>query len=176
MSEHDKKHNAESDYLSSGRLDDLPDAVKRELDAHLEHYLRDPAGAHMWDPVVIGVPGGPVQTLLLTFTGRKSGKTLNTVLQYYKLGNQTAIVASKGGTVEHPAWYLNLVANPQCVVQIGRYSATALARTVEDDERARWWDSITKEQPVQLQYQARTDRIIPVVVLDFQSDLKPNAD
>jgi len=173
MFSHEKKHDEESDYLSSGRLDDLPDTVKRELDAHLAQYLKDPEGAHLWDPIVIGVPGGPVQTLLLTCTGRKSGKTLNAVLQYYKLGSQTAIVASKGGTVEHPSWYLNLLANPQCTVQIGRYRASARARTVEGGERARWWDSITKEQPVQLQYQARTGRIIPVVVLDFQSDLKP---
>jgi deazaflavin-dependent oxidoreductase (nitroreductase family) len=176
MSSHEKKHNAESDYLSSGQLDDLPDTVKRELNAHLAQYLKDPEGAHRWDPIVIGVPGGPVQTLLLTFIGRKSGKTLNTVLQYYQLGGQTAIVASKGGTVEHPSWYLNLLANPECTVQIGKYNAPARARTVEGEERARWWDSITKEQPVQLQYQARTSRIIPVVVLDFQSDLKPNSE
>jgi deazaflavin-dependent oxidoreductase (nitroreductase family) len=173
MSEHEKKHNAESDYLSSGPLDDLPDTVKRELDAHLAQYLKDPEGAHMWDPIVIGVPGGPVQTLLLTYTGRKSGKTLSTALQYYKLGKQTAIVASKGGTVEHPSWYLNLLTNPECMVQIGTLRAPARARTVEGEERARWWASISKEQPVQLQYQARTPRLIPIVVLDLSSDLKP---
>lgn len=172
MSGTDKKHNSERDYFSSDRLDDLPDSVKRELGVHLQQYLTDPERAHLWDPIVIGVPGGPVQTLLLTFIGRKSGKTLHAVLQYYKRGNQTAIVASRGGTTEHPSWYLNLVANPNCTVQIGKYAAPARIRTVEGDERARWWQLITEEQPVQLQYQARTDRIIPVVVLEFQSEPK----
>jgi deazaflavin-dependent oxidoreductase (nitroreductase family) len=173
MSEHEKKHTSESDYLTGTKLDDLPERVKRELDAHLALYLKDPEAAHMWDPIVIGVPGGPVQTLLLTYTGRKSGKTLSTALQYYKLGKQTAIVASKGGTVEHPSWYLNLLTNPECMVQIGTLRAPARARTVEGEERARWWASISKEQPVQLQYQARTPRLIPIVVLDLSSDLKP---
>jgi deazaflavin-dependent oxidoreductase (nitroreductase family) len=167
MAEHNDKRNAENDYLSGKPLDDLPDVVKRELDAHLQQYLKDPEAAHFWDPIVIGVPGGPVQTLMVTMTGRKSGRTLHAVLQYYKLGSQTAIVASKGGTTDHPVWYLNLLANPNCEIQIGKFSSPAVARTVEGAERARWWDAVTKEQPIQLMYQSRTERIIPIVVLDF---------
>jgi deazaflavin-dependent oxidoreductase (nitroreductase family) len=155
-------------YRDSGALEKLPDEVQRELQAHLDQYLRDPEKAHLWDPVVIGVPGGPVKTLLLTCVGRKSGRTLHTVLQYYKLDGQVAIVASRGGTIDHPSWYLNLLAHPGCTVQIAKASSPATTRTVHGEERARWWASITKEQPIQLIYQTRTERVIPVVVFDFE--------
>ncbi|MGC1783348.1 MAG: nitroreductase/quinone reductase family protein [Acidobacteriaceae bacterium] len=155
-------------YRDSGALEKLPDEVQRELQAHLDQYLRDPEKAHLWDPVIIGVPGGPVKTLLLTCVGRKSGRTLHTVLQYYKLDGKIAIVASRGGTTDHPSWYQNLLAQPRCTVQIAKASSPATPRTVHGEERARWWASITKEQPIQLIYQARTERVIPVVVLDFE--------
>jgi deazaflavin-dependent oxidoreductase (nitroreductase family) len=152
---------------SKNQLDALPDQVQRELNAHRDLYLQDPEKAHYWDPVVIGVPGGPVKNLLLSYTGRKSGKQLHTVLQYFERDGQVAIVGSRGGTVEHPLWYLNLVDNPQCEVRIGKFSSKARARTLEEAERAKWWPMITGEQPEQLKYQARTTRIIPVVVLDM---------
>ncbi|MBL6750518.1 MAG: nitroreductase family deazaflavin-dependent oxidoreductase [Nevskia sp.] len=152
---------------SRDQLEALPDQVKRELQAHLELYLKDPEKAHLWDPIVIGVPGGPVKNLLLTYQGRKSGKTLHTVLQYFKSGEQVAVVASRGGTVDHPLWYLNLLEQPQCEVRIGKFSSAATARTAEGEERARWWSLITREQPEQLKYQSRTTRVIPVVILDF---------
>jgi deazaflavin-dependent oxidoreductase (nitroreductase family) len=155
-------------YRDSGALEKLPDEVQRELQAHLDQYLRDPKKAHLWDPVVIGVPGGPVKTLLLTCVGRKSGRTLHTVLQYYKMDGRVAIVASRGGTIDHPSWYLNLLAHPGCTVQIAKASSPATTRTVHGEERARWWASITQEQPIQLIYQTRTERVIPVVVFDFE--------
>jgi len=155
-------------YRNSGALEKLPGEVKRELQAHLEQYLRDPEQAHLWDPVVIGVPGGLVKTLLLTCVGRKSGRALHTVLQYYKMDGKIAIVASRGGTIDHPSWYLNLLTQPRCAVQIAKAFSPAMTRTVHGEERARWWTSITKEQPVQLTYQARTERTIPVVLLEFE--------
>jgi deazaflavin-dependent oxidoreductase (nitroreductase family) len=164
----DDKTDTSNYYRDTGALEKLPDEVQRELQAHLDQYLRDPEKAHLWDPVVIGVPGGPVKTLLLTCVGRKSGRVLHTVLQYYKMDGQIAIVASRGGTIDHPSWYLNLLAQPLCTVQIANASSPAVIRTVQGDERARWWSSITKEQPIQLTYQSRTERVIPVVVLDFE--------
>jgi len=155
-------------YRNTGSLEKLPGEVQRELQAHLEQYLRDPEAAHLWDPVVIGVPGGPVKTLLLSCVGRTSGRELHTVLQYYKLDGKIAIVASRGGTIDHPSWYLNLLAHPRCTVQIAKARSPAMTRTVHGEARARWWTSITKEQPIQLTYQARTERTIPVVVLDFE--------
>jgi deazaflavin-dependent oxidoreductase (nitroreductase family) len=155
------------DRKSKDQLEALPDQVKRELQAHQELYLKDPEKAHLWDPIVIGVPGGPVKNLLLTYTGRKSGKQLHTVLQYFQSGGKTAIVASRGGTVDHPLWYLNLVEHPQCEIQIGKFHSAATARTLAGAERAKWWEMITQEQPEQLKYQARTSRVIPVVVLEL---------
>jgi len=149
-------------------LSALPADVQRELNAHRDLYLKDPEAAHIWDPIVIGVPGGPVACLLLEYRGRKSGKTLHTVLQYYKLDDAVAVVASRGGTAENPTWYENLVANPECGVRIANARYRAVARTAQGDERARWWESITQEQPVQREYQARTSRVIPVVILELQ--------
>ncbi|MEQ8661551.1 MAG: nitroreductase/quinone reductase family protein [Gammaproteobacteria bacterium] len=147
-------------------LHELPPAVRAEIAAHHELYLRDPAAAHLWDPIVIGVPGGAVPCLLLWHTGRRSGRRLNTILQYYRMDGQVAIVASRGGTVDHPAWYLNLDAEPACEFWIGAARHAGRARTVSGAERERWWARITAEQPMQLTYQARTSREIPVVVLE----------
>jgi hypothetical protein len=91
--DHTNPTNAGKDELKS-----LPDNVARELAAHLEQYKKDPVAAHYWDPICIGVPGGPVACLLLTHTGRKSSKPLDSVLQYYRRGNDVAIVGSRGGT------------------------------------------------------------------------------
>ncbi|WP_068076698.1 nitroreductase family deazaflavin-dependent oxidoreductase [Novosphingobium lentum] len=147
-------------------LQALPDGVAAELEAHRLQYLTDPVAAHMWDPIVIGVPGGPVKCLLLTYKGRKSGRTLTTALQYYTLGDQIAIVGSRGGTIEHPVWYLNLVDEPKCHIQVGADGRDAVARTVTGAEREAWWAMVTAEQPEQAVYQTRTTREIPVVVMD----------
>jgi deazaflavin-dependent oxidoreductase (nitroreductase family) len=147
--------------------DDFSDAVRREIAAHHVQYLNDPEGAHLWDPIVIGVPGGPVPCLLLHHIGRKSGQALNSILQYYRHEDEIVIVASKGGTISNPAWYLNLLAHPACEVQIKHFRSPAIARTLTSAERAVWWPRITREQPMQLQYEARTPREIPVVVLEM---------
>lgn len=144
----------------------LPDQVVKELEAHKDLYLTDPEKAHYWDPVVIGVPGGPVPCLLVEYTGRKSGKRLSMAIQYYRREGHVFIVASKGGTAEHPLWYLNLLENPNCTVHIASDKFEARARLATAEERTRWWPSIEEEQPMQKIYQSRTSREIPVVVLD----------
>lgn len=147
--------------------EDLPDAVRREIAAHHALYACDPEAAHLWDPVVIGVPGGAVPCLLLHHIGRKSGQRLNSILQYYRHGDDIVIVASKGGLLHHPVWYLNLLTEPACEVHIGAFVTPAVARTLEGEERARWWQRVTAEQPIQLQYQQRTTREIPLIMLDM---------
>lgn len=144
----------------------LPDNVAQELAAHREFYKRDPKAAHYWDPVVIGVPGGPVKCLLLTFTGRKSGNELQTVLQYFEKDGKIAVVASRGGTEDHPVWYLNLLANPKSYTQVGERGYESVARTIDASERDAWLDVIYAEQPIQKLYQSRTTRLIPIVVLE----------
>jgi deazaflavin-dependent oxidoreductase (nitroreductase family) len=162
----DKLETFVSKNAKVNELQQLPESVKQALADHCEQYKRDPEGAHMWDPIVIGIPGGPVKNLLLTYTGRKSGRELECVLQYYERDGQVAVVGSRGGTEEHPVWYLNLLAHPRCEVQIARRRFSAVARTLDDAEHDRWWPTIVAEQPQQGIYQSRTTRRIPIVVLE----------
>ena len=79
-------------------------------------------------------------------------------------------MASYAGSPDHPAWYKNLLANPRCEIQVGKVLSEATARTVVDAaERARLWDKVSAQQPQYLKYAGRTDRIIPIVVLDIRS-------
>ena len=152
--------------MNEAHRSEFPPEVLAAFTAHQEQYNQDPEAAHMWDPAVIGVPGGPVPCLLLVHVGRKSGQKLECVLQYYKLGEEIAIVASKGGMPHHPVWYLNLEATPDCEVQIASERRKARARTTTGQERSDWWRVITDEQPQQLEYEQSTSREIPVVVLE----------
>jgi deazaflavin-dependent oxidoreductase (nitroreductase family) len=142
-----------------------PDLWER-VSEHIALYLSDPEAAHIWDSTVIGIPG-PIKTLLLTTTGRKSGEARHVALQYFKPEGDFAVIASKAGAHRHPAWYLNLVVNPRCKLQVGADSFDALARTAQGEERERLWDAICAEQPEYPKYQSWTDREIPVVVFEL---------
>jgi deazaflavin-dependent oxidoreductase (nitroreductase family) len=104
--------------------------------------------------------------LLLTTTGRKSGERRVQPLIYREIDGKPVIVASKGGAPDHPAWYLNLRDEPGVEVQIKGDVFPARARDAEGDERARLWDRMVEVWPDYSSYQARTDREIPVVVLE----------
>jgi deazaflavin-dependent oxidoreductase (nitroreductase family) len=105
------------------------------------------------------------QTLILETTGRKSGKQRLTPLIYGRHGNDYLVVASKGGTPENPDWYHNLAANPEVEIQVKGEKMRAHARTATPDEKAELWSIMTKEWPDYDEYQTKTDRDIPVVVL-----------
>ena len=105
------------------------------------------------------------KTLLLTTTGRRSGEPRELPLIYGRDGDDYLVVASKGGAPEHPAWYLNLEANPDVEVQVGADRFKARARTATADERPRMWRTMTAEWPAYDEYQTKTDREIPIVVL-----------
>ncbi len=105
-------------------------------------------------------------TLLLTTTGRKSGEKRTTPLIYDPVGDAYAIVASKGGADEPPAWYLNLQADPTVEVQVKADKFTARARTASEDEKAGIWPQMVKQWPAYDDYQAATDRPIPIVLLE----------
>jgi proline iminopeptidase len=107
-----------------------------------------------------------VPSLLLTTTGRKSGEKFIFPLYYGETGNSYIIVASKGGAPEHPSWYKNLVANPEVEAQVGTKKLRAKARTTSGAERARLWEEALKFWPPYADYQKKTERQIPVVVLD----------
>jgi deazaflavin-dependent oxidoreductase (nitroreductase family) len=105
-------------------------------------------------------------TLILTTTGRRSGQERQTPLIFGRHGDDYLVVASKGGAPEHPAWYLNLVANSDVGVQVKGETFRAHARTATPEERAELWAIMTEEWPAYDEYQTKTDREIPVVVLE----------
>jgi deazaflavin-dependent oxidoreductase (nitroreductase family) len=104
--------------------------------------------------------------LLLTTTGRKSGNQTTTPLIYESDGDRYVIVASKGGAPEHPGWYLNLEKNPQVELQVKDEVFPARASTAEGEERERLWKLAAQQWPDYDEYAKRTDREIPVVVLE----------
>jgi deazaflavin-dependent oxidoreductase (nitroreductase family) len=106
------------------------------------------------------------QTLILTTKGRKSGEERKTPLIYQEHDGDYLIVASKGGAPEPPAWYLNLQANPEVGVQVKGDKFTARARDASPDEKPEMWKKMTSTWPAYDEYQEKTDREIPVVVLE----------
>lgn len=107
--------------------------------------------------------------LLLTTKGRKSGQERTSALIYRDYEDKQLIVASKGGADEPPAWFLNLEADPDVKVQIKGDKFTARARVATPDEKPAMWEHMVQVWPDYANYQAKTDREIPVVVLERTS-------
>ncbi len=105
-------------------------------------------------------------TLLLTTTGHKSGKQTTTPLIYGKSGENYLVVASRGGAPTHPKWYLNLEANPAVELQVGADHVKGKARTATDAEKPALWKIMTGIFPTYDEYQAKTTRNIPLVVIE----------
>lgn len=125
---------------------------------HVDRYrATDGAEGHEWKGT---------QTLLLTTTGRKSGEERTAPLIYGTDGESLLVVASKGGYPVPPAWYLNLEANPEVEIQLKGDRFKAHARTANPEEKPRLWQTMVAEWPAYDEYQQRTDREIPVVVLE----------
>ncbi|MCK2244015.1 MULTISPECIES: nitroreductase family deazaflavin-dependent oxidoreductase [unclassified Crossiella] len=134
---------------------DSPTGWVRE---HIDRYVSsDGVQGHEWNGTT---------TLLLTTTGRRSGEPRRTALIYQRFGADYVVVAAQGGAPTHPAWYLNLQARPEVQVQVAGDRFTARARTADEAERARLWPVMTEAWPDYDQYQTRTSRRIPVVVLE----------
>jgi proline iminopeptidase len=141
----------------------LPDWI---LD-HAKRYLASGGTeGHMYKVTPPGYPEMTVPALLLTTTGRKTGERFIFPLFYGKTGDGYIVVASKGGAPQHPGWYRNLVAHPEVDVQVGTAKMKARARTATGAERARLWQKALEFRPPYADYQKKTEREIPVVVLD----------
>jgi len=106
--------------------------------------------------------------LLLTTKGRKSGEPRTTPLIYEEADGDYVVVASKGGAPEHPGWYRNLANEPEVELQVKNEVFPARARTATGVERERLWKLAARQWPDYDEYQTRTDREIPVVVLERQ--------
>jgi F420H(2)-dependent quinone reductase len=112
-------------------------------------------GGRLWDLPVV----------LLTTTGRRSGKRRTVPLCSFRDGDDVVVIASYGGLDQPPAWWLNLAANPEAEVQDGRTRRSVTARTAGPEERERLWAQVTARAPGYLEYERRTTREIPVVIL-----------
>jgi len=128
-------------------------------DEHVRRYREtDGEVGHIWreDSTI----------LLLTTAGRRTGQETTTPLIYTLDGDTPVIVASQGGAPDHPGWFKNLVKDPDVGVQIKSEKFRARARVAEGEERERLWELMNEVWPYYDEYATRTDREIPVVVLD----------
>jgi deazaflavin-dependent oxidoreductase (nitroreductase family) len=129
-----------------------------------EFHAKKGRGVGMWGDHV----------LLMTAKGAKSGEPITTPLVYGREDDRYIVVASKGGAPQHPAWFGNIKTNPMVEVEVANDSGTekfkARAHVVEHrEERDRLYQEMAKIWPSFLDYQKRTERLIPIVVLDRQS-------
>jgi deazaflavin-dependent oxidoreductase (nitroreductase family) len=108
----------------------------------------------------------PVPICLLEHRGRKTGRLRTTPLVYLEDGDRVIVVASQAGRPEHPMWYLNLLADPDVTVQVGRTRRPMRARVAEADERASLWPRLVDLYADYASYQSWTERVIPVIVLE----------
>lgn len=144
----------------------IPGNMPKWMADHMRRYLdTNGADGHYWDSTFAGGPG-PLPTLLLTTVGRRTGEAQTLPLLYGKAGDAYVIVASKGGNPRHPAWFLNLEANPAVELQVVAERFPARARVASGAERSALWEQMAGMYPPYRDYQAKTTREIPVVVLD----------
>lgn len=128
------------------------------IEDHLRRYKEtNGEEGHIWR----GVP-----TLLLTTKGQRTGSPYETPLIYGQDGDRYVIVASRGGADAHPQWYRNLRANPEVELQVKADRFRARARTATTEEKPSLWKLMTGIWPAYDEYQARTEREIPVVILE----------
>ena len=104
--------------------------------------------------------------VILTTTGAKSGKLHATPVRAFFDGDKTFVIASKGGAPSHPDWYRNLVAHPEVTVEVGKETFKAQAVVASGEERARLWVKAIGTEPAFAEYQTKTTRQIPVVILE----------
>ena len=103
--------------------------------------------------------------LLLTMTGARSGRTLTTPLVYTTDGDRLVVIASFAGAPKHPAWYHNLIAHPEATVEVGSERFRVQAAVTAGEERQRLFDRQAAQMPIFVEYQQKTSRQIPVLVL-----------
>jgi deazaflavin-dependent oxidoreductase (nitroreductase family) len=138
---------------------DVVDSPTDWVNKHIKNYVAtDGEQGHVIQA------GAPV--LLLTVVGRRTGVLRRTALIYGRDGENYVVVASAGGAPGHPAWYLNLAANGEVQVQVLAEKFTALARAAAGEERDRLWAKMAEIWPDYNDYQTKTGRQIPIVVLE----------
>jgi deazaflavin-dependent oxidoreductase (nitroreductase family) len=107
--------------------------------------------------------------LLLTTTGQRTGTRKTKALLYLPSGNRYVVIASYLGEPRHPLWWRNLQCHPRAEIQVGTQHISVVAREADGDERERLWNEVVQQQPDYAEYQRRTQRRIPVVILEPSS-------
>ena len=142
----------------------MPLTGEREISP--EGWVRDQTEKILSSGTTDGVQVADRPIVLVTIRGAKSGKLRYTPVIRVEHNGRYAMFASKGGAPENPAWYHNLVANPHVELQDGTETKEYDARELSGDERAEWWDRGIAAYPPYAEYQTKTDRLIPVFVLE----------
>lgn len=147
-----------------------------ERNALVEAFWRWHPRVYRWSRGRIGGRMAGLPVLLIETLGRRTGERRETALTYLPWsgaevtsadeGDAFVVIASVLGEPRHPAWYLNLRADPKIAIQVGARRIAVEARDAEGEERERIWDALIARSPDYAQYRARTDRRIPVVVLE----------
>jgi deazaflavin-dependent oxidoreductase (nitroreductase family) len=139
-------------------MDEPLDSAVGWVAKHTRRYVEsDGEDGYIWN-------GAP--TLVLTTTGRRSGQLRRNAVIYGQDGDRYVVVGSKGGSHTHPLWYLNLVENPDVGVQIKGERFQARAHTADPEERKQLWPLMTSIWPDYDEYQDKTDRELPVVIIE----------
>jgi deazaflavin-dependent oxidoreductase (nitroreductase family) len=137
---------------------ELTDSPVKWVSDHVRRYIEsDGKTGHRWSGM---------DTLLITTRGRKTGLLRRTALIYGRDRDRYIVVASNGGKPRHPAWYLNLLQNPEVQVQVGSEKFEARARPATDEERPRLWALMTSIFSTYENFREKTSREIPVVILE----------
>jgi len=133
--------------------------IRSDAKADVDDYLANPRGRSS------GAGPSRLPTLLLTCLGRKSGEQRTVPLVFLQSGEDMIVVGSLAGYDRHPAWYLNISANPECVVQLDSRKLKAVARDASEEEREELWPKLIAIFPLWEHFQKQTDRRFPVVIL-----------
>lgn len=171
-------------YLGMARAEDDPYRLPRSIPVpNLGRITKPPStGSRLW-PLLnffgdaniwlyrasggrVGGRMGRAPVLLLHHIGRKSGKERVVPLLFLADGRRLVVVASKGGAAKHPAWFDNLMASPATTVEVGRRRHSVRAREATESERDGYWPRLLEIYPSYGIYQDRTDRLLPIVVLE----------
>ena len=152
MTGHERETSTEQDLSGTARL-----AWKLGSGAHAGVYRA--TGGKLFGRM------GKSPILLLNTVGRKSGKKRTSPLLYVMDGEDFVVIASKGGAATHPAWYLNLRANPEATVEIGDREVQVEAEVADPEDKARLWQKMVEMYPAYDAYQEKTEREIPLLIL-----------
>lgn len=144
----------------------VTDNAETEAELSPTDWVRDQTKRILEQGTTDGVEVLDRPIVLFTTTGVKSGKKRYVPLMRVESDGKYAMVASKGGDPKHPSWYFNVKANPTVDVQDGEKVMTLQAREVDGPEREQWWKLAVEAYPPYAEYQTKTDRQIPVFVLE----------